>query len=580
MLKQVLINVEPTDMRVAILDDGILAELFVEAFDANRTLGNIYKGTVEGIIPGLKAAFVNIGMERNAFLHFSDILQEFELPTRGRPERLSPRGNKAQMERDEAEAAEGFDEDEFIPPPVMPDEDEIEAIDEADDGSKPKARAKKVKKPRRPLRVGDSILVQVTKEPLGEKGPRVTSYISIPGRYLVLMPFSERSGGVSRKIENPGERRRLRELLRSLESDEGSFIIRTAGLEQGDDEIKEDCEALRTKWAEIKKSGIRASSSSLIHNEQEILLRLVRDTLRNDIDEILIDSQVEMKKLLGACEKMAPNMVDRVHLVESGKNIFDVFKVEEQFQRALRPKVWLKSGGFLVIDETEAMAAIDVNSGKYVGTGDQNEVILKTNLEACEMVSRQLRLRDLGGLVVIDFIDMTNRSHQQQVLREFRSCLKRDNTKFSMTGFSEFGLVEMTRKRVRKSLSHSIFRMCPYCEGAGRVLTHAQIWKKIKYSLVDQLLQDPNIARIEIAVNSIIRTYLAKEVLGDIQAIAAQFEVKLDFTGNLDFHLEQFEVLNTDRSIVQAHNSKPGRRRAPAMKKDLESAEVAQDNPA
>lgn len=577
MLKQVLINVEPTDMRVAILDDGVLAELFVEDFGGNRTLGNIYKGTVEGIIPGLKAAFINIGMERNAFLHFSDILQEFELPTRGRPERLSPRGNKAQIDRDESDAAEGFDEDEFIPPPVMPDEDET---DEADDGAKPKGKAKKAKKPRRPLRVGDAILVQVTKEPLGEKGPRVTSYISIPGRYLVLMPFSERSGGVSRKIENPSERRRLRELLRSLESDEGSFIIRTAGLDQDDDDIREDCDALRTKWAAIKKSGIRASSSSLIHNEQEILLRLVRDTLRNDIDEILIDSQVEMKKLLGACVKMAPNMVDRVHLVESGKNIFDVFKVEEQFQRALRPKVWLKSGGFLVIDETEAMAAIDVNSGKYVGTGDQNEVILKTNLEACAMVSRQLRLRDLGGLVVIDFIDMTNRSHQQQVLREFRACLKRDNTKFSMTGFSEFGLVEMTRKRVRKSLSHSIFRTCPYCEGAGRVLTHAQIWKKIKYSLVDQLLADPNIARIEIAVNSIIRTYLANEVLEDIRAIAAQFEVKLDFTGNLDFHLEQFEVINTDRSIVQAQSPTPTRRRAPAKKKDLESAEVAQDNPA
>lgn len=555
MFKQVLINVEATDIRVAILEDSALVELFVEQFNSKSTLGNIYKGVVEAIVPGLKAVFVNIGLEKNAFLHFSDILQEYELPDRGRPERLQSR--PAPVAAHQQEGPGDFDEDdEYIEPQAMPDED---------DEAPPIQRQPKSS---RPLRVGDTLLVQVVKESLGDKGPRVTSYISIPGRYLVMMPFSEHQGGVSRKITDMDDRRRLRDLLRSLKPEAGAFIIRTAGLEEEEGAIREDFEALQNQWKTILRKNIRIAGGALIYNEADIIQRLVRDTLRNDIDEILIDSRDGMKKLLAACETMATRMMERAHLFESSKNIFEVFEVEKQFQKALRRKVFLKSGGAIVIDETEALTAIDVNSGKYVGKDDQDSVILKTNIEACEGISRQLRLRDLGGLVVIDFIDMTNRDHQQQVLRELRGKLRRDNAKFSMTGFSEFGLVEMTRKRTRVSLAKAIYRQCPYCEGSGKILGEPHIWKLIKYSVIEELSKSETIEKVDVIVNSDMRKYLEKEVLADLKAIAGRFKARLNFIGQPDFHHEKFQIITHEKSTTEEDNAKVTRKtKAPAEKK-------------
>lgn len=546
MHKQVLINVEATDLRVAILEDGELVELFVEQFGAASTLGNIYKGVVEGIIPGLKAVFVNIGQEKNAFLHFSDVLQEYDLPMKGRPQRL-PRA-KPDVAAEEEEARDSDGADEYIEPQILPDDDEIAAEEEESNGSA--GRKKRPPRRSRKLKVGDSILIQIIKQPINDKGARITSYISLPGRYLVMMPFSDRQGGISRKIESQGERRRLRDLLKKLEPDSGSLIIRTAGKEEDDRGIHEDFDFLNKQWKSTKRKNLRATAPSLIYNEQEILHRLVRDNLRNDIDEILIDSKIEVKKLIKACEAMAPAMVERIHLFESTRNLFDVFEVEQQFQKALQRKVWLKSGGFLVIDETEALTAVDVNSGKYVGTGDQDQVILKTNLEACGALSRQLRLRDLGGLIVIDFIDMTNRDHQQQVYRELRNRLNQDEAKYAMTGFSDFGLVEMTRKRVKMSLARTIYSECPYCKGGGKILGEPQIWKTIKYAISEELTAHPGTEAARITVNSHIRSYLEKAVLGDIRSLAGRFKVQLDFVANPDFHHEQYEIVRVVKSVI------------------------------
>lgn len=570
MRKTVLINVEATDLRVAILEDSTLVELFVEYFNSKSILGNVYKGVVEGIVPGLKAVFVNIGLQRNAFLHFSDVLSDYSLPQRGRPERLTGSGSKieqARAAREEKAMAES--EEEFMPPPFVPE----------DAGEAPSKNGKKAKKtPSHELHAGDSILVQVIKEPIKDKGPRITSFVSIPGRYLVMMPFSERQGGVSRKISDQDERRRLRDLLRSLDSDSGSYIIRTAGLDEDESSIREDCKALQTQWKSTKRKNLRAKAPSLVHNEQNILQRLVRDTLRNDIDEILIDSRDEMKKLIKTAEKTAPGMVDRIHMFESTRNIFDVFDVEQQFQKALRRKVWQKSGGMIVIDETEALTAIDVNSGKYVGEGDQDQVILKTNLEACRVISQQLRLRDIGGLIVIDFIDMTNRAHQAQVLKELRTSLRRDNAKFSMTGFSDFGLVELTRKRVRMSLAHTVTEPCPYCEGAGRILGQADIWKKIKYDLVHQLDRQDSVDSADITVHSQLRTYLEKEVVGDLKSIAHRYGIGLNILSNSDYHHEQFSIVKHMKSTTQATKTRPARKRGSAGEKSLESARTQHDN--
>lgn len=534
MLNQVLVNVEATDIRVALLEDGNLVELFVDHFNQKSILGNIYKGKVEAIVPGLKAVFVNIGMEKNAFLHFADVLQEYELPDRGRPERLRPQAKPVDAEE------WGEDGDDYIPPPILPDSE----LTEAENAELAKPRST------RALKVGDSILVQVIKEPLKEKGPRVTSYISVPGRFLVMMPYSDNHGGVSRKISDAEERRRLRDILKSLNADTGAFIIRTAGLKEEECAIREDYEALTRQWKSIIKKNFRMPAPALVYDDADILHKLVRDTLRNDVDEILIDSKKQMKALIHACETMAPGLVNRIALFESSRNIFDVFEVEKQFQKALRRKVWLKSGGAIVIDETEALTAIDVNSGKYVGDEDQESVILKTNLEACRAITRQLRLRDLGGLIVMDFIDMTNREHQAQVLRELRNYLKKDNAKYAMTGFSEFGLIEMTRKRVRMSLAHVMNRACPYCEGTGKILNEAQTWKLIKYALLEELRNNEPAESVDIVVNSQIRTYLEKEVFNDVKAIANKFKVRLHFVGKPDYHHEQFSIIKRVKSVV------------------------------
>ncbi len=321
---------------------------------------------------------------------------------------------------------------------------------------------------------------------------------------------------------------------------------------------------------------MRAPGGTLVYNEGDIVQRLVRDTLRNDINEILIDSKPQMRQLLEACETMAPRMVERVHLFESAKNMFDVFEVEKQFQKALKRKFFLKSGGFIVIDETEALTAIDVNSGKFVGKDDQDSVILKTNLEACKAISRQLRLRDLGGLVVMDFIDMTNRDHQHQVLRELRKCLNSDNAKYSISGFSEFGLVEMTRKRIRVSLAKTIFRQCPYCEGSGKILGEPQTWKLIKYGVIEELSKNEDIGSIDVLVHYEIRSYLEKEVLADLKMISNRFKVKLNFIGRPDYHHEQFSFITHLRSDLNEEKTKPIRKsRVLSEKKTTNSLNTA-----
>jgi Rne/Rng family ribonuclease len=573
MRKQVLINVEETDIRVAVLEDGNLAELFVEDLQARSKVGNIYKGRVESIVPGLKAVFVNIGLEKNAFLHFADVLPEYDLPERGAPER--DRRSRAQVaaanleaEEENEESLEGELEDEFQEPGNVEGEDKVTV-------QRPPRRS-------RPLRVGDEILVQVTKEEINTKGARITTYVSLPGRYLVLMPFSENGGGVSRRIEKIEERRRLRDLLRSIKPEQGGYIIRTAGLEEDEDAIRKDADLLQRQWAQIVKRTAKVRAPQRVHDDQEIITRVVRDNFSEDIDEILVDQKAAMRELIKACEAMTPDLCPRINFFDSPQNIFDVFEVEKQFQKALERKVWLKSGGAIIIDETEALIAIDVNSGKYVGHGDDQEtVILKTNLEACRVVARQLRLRDLGGLIVIDFIDMNHRSNEVQVLKELKRCLRADRAKYTLTDFSEFGLVEMTRKRVRRSLATSLTRPCPYCMGTSRIMNENQLWKKLKYELIAELEQEPKATSVDILVHSQFKTYLQTAVIAGLQALAGKYQIALNITGQNDVHHESVTITknSSEKTYVK---SEGGPRIAPRAlltpEKKLETPWVGQHN--
>ena len=564
MYKQVLINIEEMDIRVAMLEDGTLAELFIEDAASRSIIGNIYKGRIESIVPGLRALFVNIGQEKNAFLHFNDVLPEYELPQSGRPERESARQIKARMKDPRQSDEEDMDEDDYIEP----------LLSESDE---PEAAARKVKRPRprkRRLRVGDEVLVQVVKEKISEKGARVTTFMTLPGRFLVFMPYADNSGGVSRRIEDIGERRRLRQILREINEEVGPVIIRTAGLEQDLEEIRNDARQMARTWEAVAKKASRKRAPACIHNDHQILRRLVRDNFTVQINEILIDSKPAMRELIEACGDMVPALVERTHFYDSPVNIFDTFEVEKQFQKALKRKVWLRSGGAIVIDETEAMTAIDVNSGKFVGDEDQESVILKTNLEACRAIARQLRLRDLGGLIVIDFIDMASREAEMQVQREFKKALRSDRAKFSMSDFSNYGLIEMTRKRVRRSLLHALYRPCPYCEGSSRILNEPQLWKQLKYELMGELEQASGVDRIEIMVHSQFKTYLQQNVLDALGAIAGRYGVSIDILGCNDLHHEAMKIVKHYKTTID--EKAPGTPQE--AKKRLETAPVAHNN--
>ncbi|MFW5870434.1 MAG: Rne/Rng family ribonuclease, partial [Candidatus Sumerlaeota bacterium] len=456
---------------------------------------------VEGIVPGLQAAFVNIGLDRNAFLHFSDIADCYSLPDSGAAQQSNGKS-----------------------------------------GSPQKHSSSKGGKT--PLQLGQEILVQALKEPISTKGARVTMNASIPGRFLVYLPTSnEKSGGVSRRIESASERRRLRSILKSLDSETGSFIIRTAGLSQDQDAIESDVEKLKQRWERICEKGEKQGAPSLVYDDHGILGRMVRDELTDDIDEIMIDSEEHADVLEEVLEDMIPHLADRLEVVdEPGKNLFEKFDVENQFQKALGRKVWLKSGGSIIIEETEALVSIDVNSGKFVGNKDQESMILKTNLEAAEAIGRQLRLRDLGGIIVVDFIDMRPSKNQRELERTFNAILKRDRAKTTTNRLSDLGLMEMTRKRVRQSLSKVVFMQCPYCEGSGRVLTGQQLWKRMKYDIAEFSRRHTDATTLKITVHPLLREFLEKEVLKAVKDLSTILQVKFQIEEDNGFHLERFEI--------------------------------------
>ena len=554
MKKQVLINVEDKDIRVAVLEDGQLTQLFIEQLEEKSIVGNIYKGRVESIVPGLKAVFVDIGLEKNAFLHFSDVRPEYLLPDKGAPKR-------APRKEAHPEAVESETETNSHSLTVVP----------VSDHTRPRAA---VAKPRSiELRLGDEVLVQVSKESISVKGARVTTHISLPGRFLVFLPFSEKEGGVSRRIEAGAERGRLKTLLKTLKAEEGGFIIRTAGLNQEEDEISSDVKKLKKLWQKIRRNATAGKAPVLVHDDHEIISRIVRDELTEDTEEIIIDSKTYAKNLRVALTNMVPTLKKRVVLYDNPyENLFDVHGVEAQFQKALRRKVWLKSGGYIVIDEAEALVAIDVNTGKFVGREDQESTILKTNLEAAEVVARQLQLRDVGGIIVIDFIDMRTRENQQKLLNRFKDLIKHDRAKTTVIPLTEYGLLQMTRKRVRQSLSRVIFKECPYCQASGRILNESQIWKNIKYEIYRMLKEDPTIKAVQISVHPDMRLYLEQEMLSSARLIANRHRVALSFIDNRDFHLEQYSIVKQEVSEVRARLA--GSRKPPQKK-----AEKKLENP-
>lgn len=455
MGKRIVVNAGLIETRVAVQDGNVLTELYVEREGRRSIVGNIYKGIVTNVLPGMQAAFVDIGLAKDAFLYAGDYTAK----------RL-----------EEEEVASAVDEEE-------------DAADLDDGESEPPMRAHTPVPPiEELLHRGQEVLVQVSKESLGTKGARVTSFVSIPGRSIVYMPQA-RHVGVSRRIHDDEERERLRNIVKGLQPPGGGFIVRTVAEGKGEDDLGSDIQFLSRLWDQVQVRFDNAPAPSVLHEEMDLTFRVVRDLFSPLIDEFLVDTPEAHAKCVEFASSFVPQLADRVKLWEKDEPIFEATGIEKEIEKALRRRVWLKSGGYIVIDHTEALVAIDVNTGKYVGKRDFEETVLKINLEAVGEVVRQIRLRDLGGIIIIDFIDMEKPDHRDQVFKALLKVLADDKARTNVLEISELGLVEMTRKRVRQSLQSLFCAPCPSCKGSGVIKSDAtlaaEILRKIQAGVRD-----------------------------------------------------------------------------------------------
>jgi len=446
MKREILINAGARETRVAIIEDDELVELLVDRAEARRMVGDVYLGRVEAVLPGIQAAFVDIGTEKSAFLHASDLV---------------------------------------LPGEEEPDEDD-DVDDEREEGGDRPGRGRAKGPPIQDvLKRGQEILVQVSKEPISTKGPRVTAQVSLAGRFLVFMPFGSRVG-VSRKIGERAERQRLRELLQSVHGEGGGgggVIVRTVGEDVTQETFARELASLRNLWKRIKRKTHFMRAPALVHRETSLTRGLIRDVFSAKVDALTVDSKAVHNEITEYLKGIAPELLERVKLYEEPVPLFDKAEIEQEIRDLFKRRCDLPSGGYLIIEPTEALVSIDVNSGRYTGKKDPEKTSLKTNLEAAREVARQLRLRDVGGIIVCDFIDMETKANRDRVLQELRTHLSRDRARTKAFAVSDLGLIEMTRQRVRASHLQNMTQPCPTCRGTGRVFTPETIVRRVERSI-------------------------------------------------------------------------------------------------
>ncbi|BCR03607.1 ribonuclease G [Desulfuromonas versatilis] len=501
MAKELVINKTSHETRVALLENGHIAELYIERNRERGIVGNIYLGKVIRVLPGMQAAFVDIGLEKAAFLYVADVLDEMEAVEQfieGSPHRPAP-------------SEEAGDEH----PPMPPIEDLLQE--------------------------GQEILVQIAKEPIGTKGARITSHVSLPGRHLVFMPTVDHVG-ISRRIENEEEKNRLREAVEQMKPRGTGFIVRTAAEGKTEEDLKSDMDFLVGLWQDITRRKENKRATCLIHSDLDVTSKVLRDILTEDVDRIVVDSQEEHDKIVRFIGTFMPKLKYSIELYQDDEPIFDAFGLEVEIARALGRKVWLKSGGYIIIEQTEALTAIDVNTGRYVGKHNLEDTILKTNLEAVKEIAFQLRLRNIGGLIIIDFIDMEKEAHRDKVHSALEETLKNDKAKTNILKISELGLVEMTRKRVRESIGRTLCEGCPYCEGKGYIKSRTTMVYEIFRELRREIRDMPGY-RLTLLVHPDVAALLYDEERHGIEEIEARYEKQITIATRPNFHQEQFEIV-------------------------------------
>jgi len=503
--KEVIINAETLETRVAVLEEGKLEEFNIERTTEERLVGSIFKGKVRNLEDGLKAAFVDIGFEKNAFLHYWDIVPS----TFDSGVEIVERPAERERRRD-----------------------------------RPKITQKDIPRVYPP---GSDIIVQVTKGPIGTKGPRVTTNIVLPGRYLVLLPNSDQSG-ISRKIENQQERQRLKKILRELTIPESmGVIMRTVGEGQQKRYFVRDLALLLEEWRDIQERIKKQPSASCVFQEPDLIERTVRDFLTEDVERIVVDSPKAYERMREMISKISKRSADKVKVYSEPQPIFDRFNITRQLENAFSRQVHLKSGGYIVVDETEALVAIDVNTGRHKGGKDQESTILRVNLEAAEEISRQLRLRNMGGLIVLDFIDMKSRRDQQSVYQRMKDGLRRDKAKTHVLPISQLGLMEMTRQRHSESVHAAVYDDCPYCKGRGKVKSALTMSVEIQRKLNEILKKRPREEsdfQLLIIVHPTILDRLRTEDEKLLIELEKRYFGKLNFRKEPALHAEQFKIVN------------------------------------
>jgi ribonuclease G len=494
MANELIINVKQQETRVALLEDRVLAELYIERTKDRGIMGNIYKGKVVKVLPGMQAAFVDVGLEKAAFLYVADV--------HGRVEDFEEMG---------------FQGEEMMA--YFNPSSQIEDL----------------------LSEGQEILVQVSKEPLGTKGTRITSHITLPGRYLVFMPTVDHIG-ISRRIKEEKERKRLREIVQAIKPQTGGFIVRTASEGAESDEIRSDMEFLLRIWNNIQKKRENSAAPSLIHSDLTMVLRVIRDILSPLVNRIVIDSKDEYENILSFINTYMPKQKFEVILYEQKEPIFDAYGIEMEIDKILGRKVWLKSGGYIVIDMSEALVAIDVNTGRYVGKRNLADTILKTNLEAAKEIAYQLRLRNIGGIIIIDFIDMEREGDREKVYQALEEAIRKDRQKTNIFKISELGLVEMTRKRTRENISRVLGESCPYCEGAGLIKSKTTVCYEI-FREIERTSSELGGQNIMVEVNPEVAGLLYEEERAGVEELEKKLRKKIVIKGKPGFHQEQFNVI-------------------------------------
>jgi len=551
MRKEIIINSVADEIRIAITEEKRLAELYVETPEKERMVGDIYLGKVAKVMPGIRAAFIDLGLHQDAFLHFSDIgssLHEYSALIGDEDSDVD-----TDEDSDEEEPSGGQDRS---PGGTSPEVATLPARTTTQPQPQRSGRSDGRTQAVPDLKRGQDIIVQVTKEPVGKKGVRVTSEVSLPGRFLVLLPFDGKIG-VSKRLTNFREKRRLRRIVRSMLPEGFGVIIRTVAQDKEEATLKQDLESLLVTWREIEKGLKTEQAPALLYKDMATTSSVIRDLFTDSVERVVMDSPKLFREIRAYVKLVSPQLLDKIELYREREPIFDAYKVEKEIAACLNRKVWLKSGGYIIIEQTEAMVVVDVNSGRYAAKREQELNSLRTNLEAAREICHQVRLRDLGGIIVIDFIDLDDERNRKRVYDELRKEFRKDRAKVTVLPMTEIGLAQITRQRIRQSILHSFTEPCPVCGGGGLVQSKSSIVNQIERWIRRFKTESREFRGLRLRVHPSIAAYLGEGMISRLTKIRFKYRVLMKLEQDPKLPIAEFHVFSTkqNRDITDQHNS-------------------------